>query len=198
MNHATLPHHPLEKWLTNRRRAFEEWRQTPPYGLGLAVLLLVAFEFVLAYRLAHGLRLDASVAGSAATTAVFIMAIEAGVLLISNSVSSMFGKKGHVLPAFVGFNVALMPMFLFLPFALYSWAAGGGAVARVVVLLIIVFKILSDWKEIVRSTYKLSGIQTYLLGGVLGGVGYMLFIIFLILSGFGVIVQSLFSAASLS
>ncbi len=188
---AAVAENPIEKWLLSRRKALEEWKRVPPHGLGLAILLAVSIEFVLAYRLYHGVRLNASAISSTVNTMIFIAAIEMGTLLITNSVASLFNKRGRILTSFTSMNVSLLPLLLFLPATFFFWAVGGGAVARLLVLLVLIMKVLSDWKEVVRVNYLLSGIQVYMLGGVIGGAAYVLIILFLVLSGFGVIVESL-------
>lgn len=44
MTDAAVAINPIEKWLTIRRKTLDEWKRTPPHGLGLAVLIAVAFE----------------------------------------------------------------------------------------------------------------------------------------------------------
>jgi hypothetical protein len=113
-------------------------------------------------------------------------------LLITNSVASLFSKRGRMISAFTTMNVALMPFLLFLPAAFFLWAADFGAPARVVVLIALAMNVFSTWKEVIRVNYGLTGMQVYMLGGVLGGVGYVVVILFMILSGFGVLVETLF------
>lgn len=190
MNNAALaPAHPLEKWLTDRRKTLEEWKRTPPYGLGLLVLLLVSLEMAVAYRLTHHIGFDTSLISSVFKTALYFLAFEVSIFLISNSFASIFDKKARMIPVLVSLNIALLPLLLYLPITLYIWASGASSGLRVMALLLLMLKVLADWKDVIRTNYRLTGIQTYMLGGVVGGIAYVVLIFFLILSGFSAIVR---------
>jgi hypothetical protein len=181
----------FSEFLNNTRASIEEWRKDPPHTLGLGILVATAFELVLAQRLFHGIGLSRSALPQFMNTLVFLAVLEVGFLLVCHRMASLFGKKGSWFTSLTFFHLGLAPLLLFLPLTLILWSAGVSAGIRLVVLLILVGKVLSNWKEVVQSTYKLTPLQITAVSGVLIAAAYVIVIASAMLSSLGLLADLL-------
>jgi hypothetical protein len=122
---------------------------------------------------------------------VFFAVLEVGFLFVCYCMVLFFGKKGLWFILLTFFHLGLAPLFLFLPLTLILWSAGVFAGIRLVVLLILVGKVLSNWKEVVQSTYKLTPLQITAVSGVLIAAAYVIVIASAMLSSLGLLADLL-------
>lgn len=171
----------LERLLTNRRRQWQLWMENPPHFLGICLLLTVALELAVSVRLFHNQGAGPAFIGQFLGALSLLLLGEVLVLLIASKGGEFVGKKGNFFHGMTFLNLSLTPLLLYLPITLACWLVGGETLPtlRGLALFMLTLKVLSNWKEAVEATYKLSKVQSAIVMYVVFGLTAFVIVLFM-------------------
>ncbi len=149
----------LEKLFLSGGRPLQIWQSRPPYALAIGILAAVALELTLARRLYFNLGAGAALVSHFISVLIALFVMEAVVAEMAHYVAGFFDKTGNRLHLFALLNTGLVPLFIFLPASFIFWAAGGSPTMRLLVFLLLLTKVLYNWKEAIKATHKLTKAQ---------------------------------------
>lgn len=172
----------LITFLKNPKPKINAMRTNPPYVLGWGIFFLVSLELALAQHLNQGLAGGIDLFFSSISNALFILIIELIFVGTAHQISGLFEKKGKILIALTISHMSLGFLLLFLPFSLWIWASGGTNIPGILLLLLLIGKIFSDWKLIAETYYRLKKWQSALIVLSLGSIVYLIVPLMLVLS----------------
>lgn len=188
LHHPEGPASPLEamrRYLANPRRQMQAWGDRLPGSLALMVFLLVVVELTLAYRVLAGLGSGPSVYPQAMIFAVGLLLGEALVIAAASSVAGLMEKAGKPWTAWAYMNLDLAPLLLWLPVVVLTEALDWSGVIRLVVLILILTRIASRWRDVIQSAFNLSRLQTFIVfyGAVTGAGALVLMLLYAAIFG---------------
>ncbi len=194
LHHPDAPNNPfdaLKRYLQNPRKEMQGWGENPPVLLGVLVLFLVGLELALGQRVASGKGGGTGFYAQLGITTGLLMLLELIVIGAASSVAGLFEKTGKPLVAFTYLNLELLPFLIFLPITIFSSAVGWPDTVRGLVLVCLVIRVFSRWREVLQLVFRLTRLQTFgALYGAVTAVG-TLFAAFLYLAALGGILSLL-------
>lgn len=183
----------FESYLINRRRQLQDWEASPPVSLGWAVFVLVSLEWTMARALFDSDAFSLFLAGKFLGQAILI---GAGAFLFSKiamEFSSLFGKSVKTQSLVPILLIGLAPLLLYLPLAALIWTIGANPIFLDLILIVLLLRVLSNWRESTEICYEFSRWQSALAASA--GVGLAVFIAFLAV--YVKMISALLNAASL-
>lgn len=171
--------------INNAKRQLQFWRSHPPHALGLLITFLVAAEVTVALRFTSGRGAGRSLFSEIAGQWVLISAASAYVAFTAHRIGALFSKKGSRLATWTLLNLSTLPLLLFLPGILAIRALDLPGIITLAWGLVLVAKVLSQWREAVQISYRLTLLQSYLIGLALGGLLYVLISLAFLFGAFG-------------
>jgi hypothetical protein len=162
-----LPGGPLEglrRYLTNPRRQMQAWGDRAPASPGFLVVGLVALEFAVAHRLAHGGGLGPDLVAQTGLIIGVLLLATLAALTAGATVASLLEKPGRPWTAFCFLTLGLSPLLLWLPFSMLSEAMGWNPAAGMIVMIALAARVAVGWRDALQAAFKLSRLQTVLAG----------------------------------
>lgn len=180
---ARQPLRELEFFFINRKRQWQLWLSQPPFVLAAAVFGVVVFELFVA-RLLTSPAPRIEWPGRFFATAAAIFVVQGALVLIASQIGDLFDKKGSPLVALTLLSVGLVPLLLFLPATVAIRMAGGSPALSMLVLILLVARVLSFWREALEATFKFSRFQSaaVLYSAFSLAIGLLIFIVYVFLA----------------
>jgi len=162
------------QYISERKKVLKMWRSHPPHSIGICVLMGVCLEIQLAKRVFFDMGPGPSIFGDFFGILIFIFAAQLFVGYTGHRVAYIFNKRGKFSTVLTFFNLDLLPLLLYLPATLLIMAGNNSGGLRFLILLLLVFKVFTNWKDSLEINYSLTRWQSALIMGGLSLTLYLL------------------------
>ncbi len=179
----------FEKLLSNKKAALKNWARVPPHRLGWTIFFLVVFELTLGSRMLRQRGLDLSIFGQFTAYAVMLLLIAMTLAVIAAQAAEIFKAHGQTTHLITFFNLGLAPLLLLLPVTLISWTSQAGAGVRLFLIILLIMKVVGNWRDALELTYKFTKMQSAIVLYAASSVGFVL----LLLAGYALLFSKLAS-----
>lgn len=164
----------LERYISARRKQLQDWEANPPHWVGAIVFVVVVIELVLGFSIINNAGLNLGIFRQMGSFALGLIFVEFLFVRSAHEAGALFNKKGRKRTAWTFINLGLLPLLLFLPMVALCQLSPHMAKAPTVLLILLIFQVLANWREAVEVSFELSRLQSAILMYVVGGFAMMI------------------------